>query len=58
MGGLDCLQEPTDSTDRWGKPLRCDWIAGGAVLVLRSSGPDGTMDTCDDLAVVKLRPSE
>jgi hypothetical protein len=51
----DFLREFTDVRDRWGNRISRDWLAKGAVLVVRSSGADGEMDTDDDLIAVRWR---
>lgn len=49
------VREVIDTRDRWGNRMCCEWLVGGEVLVVRSGGPDGIMDTYDDLALVRRR---
>lgn len=51
----DFLREYVGIQDRWGNRISRDWLANGAVLVVRSSGPDANMDTGDDLIAVRWK---
>lgn len=52
------VREVIETKDRWGNGMCCEWLAGGRVLVIRSGGPDGVMDTYDDLALVRRRSTK